>query len=97
MSHVRALDGIQKVVLGRSTLGPDAGVWSTFEERGIIGFFGGVYKIVLGFIVNEIKDLAALFCVALVILDSREVQWTSGFFLYSCTHPYQTGRLSTDR
>lgn len=87
---------MQQVILGRSTLGPDAEVWGAFEESGIIGILG-VYKIVLRFIVNEMKDLAALFCVALVILDSREIQWTSGFFLYPRTHPYQIGHLPTDR
>lgn len=36
-------------------------------------------EVVLGLIANEMKDLAALFCVALVILDSREMQWASVF------------------
>lgn len=48
-----------------------------FVKRGIKGFGGG--EIVLGLITKEMKDLAALTCVALVILDSREMQWASGF------------------
>jgi hypothetical protein len=53
------------------------GAWCRGEERGIKGFGGG--EIVLGLITKEMKDLAALTCVALVTLDSREMQWASGF------------------
>lgn len=71
------------VILGGSTLGPNAGV---FVKREQLKDFGGG-EIVLGLIANEMKGLAALFCVALLTLDSREMQWASGFLVFPYPSP----------